>query len=117
MTPIAKGAQRDGRMLLLIGAFKLAKAVSLVGLGLAALLLARGDPQRRLIEWLGELHVDPGNRYLGALLERVGLLDGRRLTTLGAGTLLYGGLFAAEGIGLLLRRRWGEYLTILITGS
>lgn len=31
------------------------------------------------------------------------------------GTFLYAGLFAAEGVGLLLRKRWAEYFTIVTT--
>jgi uncharacterized membrane protein (DUF2068 family) len=35
---------------------------------------------------------------------------------LGAGTFFYAVLEGAEGIGLLLRRRWAEYLTVVATG-
>ena len=31
--------------------------------------------------------------------------------------LFYGSLFATEGIGVWLERRWTEYLTIIATGS
>ena len=31
------------------------------------------------------------------------------------GTFLYAGLFATEGIGLLMRKRWAEYFTIVTT--
>jgi uncharacterized membrane protein (DUF2068 family) len=33
------------------------------------------------------------------------------------GTFLYAGLFATEGIGLLLRKRWAEYFTIVTTSG
>ena len=33
------------------------------------------------------------------------------------GTFLYAGLFATEGFGLLLRKRWAEYFTIVTTGG
>ena len=33
------------------------------------------------------------------------------------GTFLYAGLFTTEGIGLLLRKRWAEYFTIVTTGG
>ena len=35
---------------------------------------------------------------------------------LGVGTFFYAGLEGLEGIGLLLRRRWAEYLTVVATG-
>jgi len=36
---------------------------------------------------------------------------------LGLGSFLYAGLFLAEGTGLWLRKRWGEWLTVTITSS
>jgi uncharacterized membrane protein (DUF2068 family) len=108
---------RGSGPLLLIGAFKMAKAATLLALGVVALAMVHKDPASHIEHWLQELNVDPGNRYLQALLARTGLLSDRRLAELGAGSFLYAGLFAVEGIGLLLRRRWGEYLTIVVTGS
>jgi uncharacterized membrane protein (DUF2068 family) len=35
----------------------------------------------------------------------------------GVGAFLYAGLFATEGVGLWLRRRWAEYFTIIATAS
>ena len=32
-------------------------------------------------------------------------------------TLAYAAVFATEGIGLWMRKRWAEWLTIIITGS
>ncbi len=32
------------------------------------------------------------------------------------GTFLYAGLFLIEGTGLLLRKHWAEYFTIITTG-
>ena len=29
----------------------------------------------------------------------------------------YSALFLSEGIGLLLRKRWAEYFTVIVTGS
>jgi uncharacterized membrane protein (DUF2068 family) len=36
---------------------------------------------------------------------------------LSPGTFLYAGLFATEGSGLLLRKRWAEYFTIVTTSG
>jgi uncharacterized membrane protein (DUF2068 family) len=33
------------------------------------------------------------------------------------GTACYGLLFCVEGVGLLLQKRWAEYLTVIATGS
>ncbi len=36
---------------------------------------------------------------------------------LSVGAFVYAGLFLTEGVGLLMRKRWGEIVTIVITGS
>jgi uncharacterized membrane protein (DUF2068 family) len=40
-----------------------------------------------------------------------------QIKKLGIGSLLYAGLFFAEGTGLWLRKIWGEWLTVIITSS
>jgi uncharacterized membrane protein (DUF2068 family) len=48
-------------------------------------------------------------------IAKVSGVSPRKLEALSLGTLLYGGLFATEGVGLLLRKRWAEYLTVVST--
>ena len=52
-----------------------------------------------------------------AVVERVSNLDQKHLKAIGAGTFFYALLHTLEGTGLLLRRRWAGYLTIIMTGS
>ena len=49
------------------------------------------------------------------VISRLGNIDRSHLVAIGAGTFLYALLEAAEGIGLILRRRWASYLTIIAT--
>jgi len=44
-------------------------------------------------------------------------VDDRKLKEIGAGTFFYAGIFLTEGLGLLLRKTWAEYFTIIVTGS
>jgi uncharacterized membrane protein (DUF2068 family) len=44
-------------------------------------------------------------------------LDPRTLARFSVGTCAYAALFVTEGVGLLWRKRWAEYLTIIATGS
>jgi uncharacterized membrane protein (DUF2068 family) len=62
------------------------------------------------------LRVDPDNRYVHGLLEKIFRVTPKQLKELSVGTFLYAGLFATEGFGLLLRKRWAEYFTIVTTG-
>jgi uncharacterized membrane protein (DUF2068 family) len=45
------------------------------------------------------------------------MVDDRKLKELSIGTFFYSGLFLTEGVGLALRKRWAEYLTIVSTAS
>jgi uncharacterized membrane protein (DUF2068 family) len=103
--------------LLVIGAFKLVKCVLLLVTALASLQLLHGDSTQLLVHWTKELHFDPSNRYIHHVIRELGLLDERRLELLGIGSLFYAVLFFIEGLGLLLRKVWAEYLTAFITAT
>ncbi len=105
------------RFLRIIGTYKLLKAIVLLASLAIAFRVIRHDPAQTLIHWALKLHVDPGNRYLRGLLASVLDLDEHRLELLAAGTVLYAVLFVAEGVGLLLRMAWAEYLTIVETAG
>ncbi len=52
-----------------------------------------------------------------ALLSRAFRVTPHQLKTLSGGTFIYAALFLTEGTGLIMRRRWAEYLTIITTGG
>lgn len=66
---------------------------------------------------IAHLHLDPDNRFIARAMARLLSLDDHKLRALRAGTLVYASLLLTEGIGLLLRRRWAEYFTVIVTGS
>jgi uncharacterized membrane protein (DUF2068 family) len=69
------------------------------------------------MRWIDAFRIDPGNRYVQLLFEKLNLLDARRLKELSIGTFAYAGLFLVEGTGLALCKRWAEYLTVIATAS
>lgn len=69
------------------------------------------------MSWIAQLHIDPDNRYVDRALSTLLTLDDRKLKAISAGTFLYSALLLTEGTGLLLRRRWAEYFTVILTGS
>ena len=109
--------KHTGRGLMLIGGFKLLKAVGLLALGFGELHYLHRDLAREVAHWVDLLRVDPHNHYLLWLMEKVANVDEKRLRALSVGTFFYAALFLCEGIGLSLRKRWAEYLTIVSTGS
>lgn len=103
--------------LLLIGLFKFAKGVLLVLVGIGALKLLHRDVAQTVQHWVNLLRVDPDNRFIHRLLARVFRVTPHQLRALSVGTFAYAGLFLTEGTGLLLRKRWAEYLTIISTAG
>src|SRR5438552_9874068 len=101
----------------LIGGFKLVKGLLLVIVGIGALRLVHKDVADVVAGWLEQIHVDPDGRYADRLLTRLLSVDDRKLREISAGTFVYAALLLTEGIGLLLRKRWAEYFTVIVTGS
>ena len=109
--------KHQGWGLMLIAAFKLLKAVALLALGFGALHYLHRDLAGEIAHWVDQLRVDPHNHYLLWLMEKVANVDEKKLRALSVGTFSYAALFLCEGIGLSLRKRWAEYLTIVSTAS
>jgi uncharacterized membrane protein (DUF2068 family) len=100
----------------IIGAMKLASAVLLALAGFGIFRLLHRDLGETLQHYASVLHLDPENRFVHGVLYRAAGIDHAHLRALGAGTFFYAGLEGLEGVGLLLRRRWAEYLTVVATG-
>ena len=68
-----------------------------------------------------ELNLNPGQhvwkRLWDQLVVRFGSASTRTRDALAAGAIVYGALEVFEGVGLLWRRRWAEYLVLIATGA
>jgi uncharacterized membrane protein (DUF2068 family) len=115
--PITTGEHESSRTLLLIALFKLVKGILLVAVGIGALGLLHRDVANTVLHWVGILRLDPDNRLIHSLLIRVVGINSKQLEALSAGTFIYAGVFLTEGTGLLLRKRWAEYFTIITTAG
>jgi len=113
---VSEREPRDG-WILLIGIGKILKTLVLVAVGITALFLVHHDAADELRHWIFALGFAPGGRLVKEALAGAGALDDRTLREISAGMFLYASLFAVEGTGLLLRKRWGEWVSIVITGS
>lgn len=97
------------------------KATVLVAGGVVILVVAnRGNSLQQLAErFQSELDLSPGRGVVRRLLEeiviRFGSYSRTRQDTIAVAALLYGSLEGLEGVGLLRRRRWAEYLVLVAT--
>ncbi len=70
------------------------------------------DLARRFVERVG---LDPSRNETGRLISRLAGLGPRQTQRYGSIAIGYGLLEAVEGYGLLRRRQWAEYLTVVST--
>jgi len=106
----------DGRWLRVIAIFKFLKAAALTALSVGVFRTLHQDLGMRLEHWVRAMRLDPGNRYIEHALLRVSDLSPAQIKRIGLVGLLYAGLFLVEGTGLWLQRRWGEWVTVVLTG-
>lgn len=107
----------NDRLIRLIALFKLLKATLLIALGIGAFKLLHRDVSTVIEHWIEALKLDPGNRFLDALLAKAANVNPSQIKKLGVGSFIYAALFLTEGTGLWMLKRWAEWLTIIITSS
>lgn len=103
--------------LLAIAIFKFVKGALLLALAFGALTFLHKDVASEVEYWLDQFKIDPDNRYIGGLLSKLQLVHSKELKELSALGVAYAALFLTEGTGLLFRKRWAEWLTIVATSS
>jgi uncharacterized membrane protein (DUF2068 family) len=111
----AAGAHDRG--LMLIGLFKLAKAIFFFCIGAGAIHLLHKDIGDEVTRLALKLRFDPESRLVALLLHKADLIDAHRMRQISVATFGYSALALTEGIGLLLEKVWAEYLTLILTVS
>lgn len=114
--PSARGGSKSDPWLFLIGFFKLLKGVGLLIIGFGLLRLLHRDVAEVAQRWIEVLRVDPENRFIHRALLRIFNVTPKQLRELSAGTFIYASIFLTEGTGLLARKHWAEYMTLISTG-
>ena len=118
MTTVARPAPKPRfNVLRTIAVYKMVKVLLLLALAYGEVRLSDASLAAKLVTWasarpLGLEH-DVATRFLGWFSG----LSAPRLHALRMVTLAYAAVFATEGIGLWMQKRWAEWLTTIITAS
>lgn len=107
--------QHTSRGVMLIGLFKLSKAIFFTCLGIAALRMVHhslGDLVMRVADFLP---VDPEGRLVSLLVDKADLIGNHQLREFSVATIGYAVVCLIEGTGLMLQKPWAEYLTVALT--
>lgn len=107
----------DDALIRLIALFKLLKAGLLIAFGIGAFHLLHKNWGTLIEHWIEVLRLDPGKHFLDAAVAKASRVNPAQIKKIGLGSFFYAGLFLTEGIGLWLRKRWAEWLTVIITSS
>jgi uncharacterized membrane protein (DUF2068 family) len=105
------------RWIIAIGGFKMVEAAACILLGIGALRLMHMDLVDVATRFLMRLGLDVDGRLFNQILDRLALVSPHQLKQIGVGIFCYAGLHTLEGVGLLLRKRWAEYVTVILTAS
>jgi len=95
---------------------RLVKAVVLVGGGIVLLVVASHTDLRNLAEQAqDQLDLNGGTSLWRRLFDQLLARFGGHANPIAAAAIVYGILEAVEAVGLIVRRRWAEYLVLLAT--
>jgi uncharacterized membrane protein (DUF2068 family) len=100
-----------------IGTMKIASGLLLAAAGFGIFRMLNRDLGASLEHVVTRLHLDPENWVVHEALSRVAGIDRAHLRAIGLGTFFYALLHLVEGTGLILLKKWAEYLTVVATGS
>ena len=114
----AAAKHRNGKSdwaIVAIGIFKLVKSILLFALGVALVHCRNKDLGEVASRWIANVWL--GRSYVDALLVKLSLLSKETIDQFAIGSFVYSVLLLVEGVGLCLRKRWAEFLTVGITAS
>ena len=103
------------RGLQLVGVLKLSKALFFTAVGAGALHLVNKNVGGVLMHIIDALRIDPESRFVGILMDKVGLINSHELRRAGLLSILYAAVCVVEGTGLVMEMSWAEYFTVILT--
>jgi uncharacterized membrane protein (DUF2068 family) len=104
-------------VLRMIALYKIVKVLLLLLVAYGELRLRDASLVAKLLSWASARPYGLEHRMVSRLVEWFSGLSSTRAEALRLVTLGYAAVFAIEGIGLWMRKRWAEWLTVVITAS
>ncbi len=100
-----------------IALYKLLKVLLLLAAAYGELRLSDASLMDKLLSWASARPYGLEHKVVTQMLEWFSGLSESRVHALRMVTLAYAAVFAVEGVGLWMRKRWAEWLTTIITAS
>jgi len=100
-----------------IALYKLLKVLLLLVVAYGESRLSDASLMVKLLTWASARPYGLEHKVVAQMLEWFSGLSDSRVHALRMVTLAYAAVFAVEGVGLWMRKRWAEWLTTIITAS
>jgi uncharacterized membrane protein (DUF2068 family) len=113
--PMSAGVRRPRLGLEIIGGLKLLRGAFFIAVGFGLLRLLHHDLYMFALQVVEALRIDPDRMTVSRMLDKVALLSAHRVKQLSALIFVYAAVDWIEGTGLILRKAWAEYLTLILT--
>jgi uncharacterized membrane protein (DUF2068 family) len=101
--------------LLIVGLYKLGKAIFFGALGAGSLHLIHHNFGDFVMGVVDRLPIDPESHFVGLIMDRADLINHHQLRQFSMATFAYSAICLIEGTGLMRRKVWAEYLTTILT--
>ena len=112
----AAAAKRAGNQALaMIAVFKLAKALLFFAVAFGLLRMIDKDTAGELRKLLHVFRIDGDRGFIKDLLVKANVIENPQKKLFATLAVISGFMFCLEGVGLLLRKKWAEYLTVILT--
>lgn len=115
MPPAGSSPPPANRALRWIGALQLVKGVLLIALALGLLSFLHRDVDEIVGVWMAKVGIDIEIGHAAAFLEMLDLVTDKQLFEMSLVAFAVGGVLITQGTGLLLRKEWAKYLTLVAT--
>jgi len=103
------------RTLMWIASYNFGKGLFFLIVALSLRGFLHRDVDAIVAHWLVNLGFDLENQHIAKLLARLDLVTDHQIRVVSGVTALVSVVFITEGVGLFLRQRWAEYLTVVFT--
>jgi uncharacterized membrane protein (DUF2068 family) len=103
------------RWIVVIGVLKLLEAALFVLLGVGVIRLLHRDLVDEVSRLLTAMRFDPEGRFVSLLLDKAALISPLRLKEISAAAFAHAALDILEGTGLVLRKVWAEFVTLVVS--
>jgi uncharacterized membrane protein (DUF2068 family) len=107
--------RHSDRFITLIAIERAVRGVILLVGGIYLLFHTGTDIARLANRAIGAFDLNPDRPFFRRTLTKLGDLHNHEVDVFGAAAIAYGVLELVEGVGLFLRKRWAEWLTVIAT--